>query len=72
MDSRDFDELEDRARDKLAPGAFAFAAGGADDEITLADNIAAWRRLRLARACCATSPRSTRARPCSARASPRR
>jgi 4-hydroxymandelate oxidase len=47
MDSRDFDQLEDRARDKLAPGAFAFAAGGADDEITLADNIAAWRRLRL-------------------------
>ena len=48
MDSRDFDQLEDRAREKLAPGAFAFAAGGADDEITLADNIAAWRRLRLA------------------------
>jgi len=48
MDSRAFDELEDRARDKLAPGAFAFAAGGADDEITLADNIVAWRRPRLA------------------------
>jgi 4-hydroxymandelate oxidase len=47
MDSRDFDALEDRARDKLPPGAFAFAAGGADDEVTLADNIAAWRRLRL-------------------------
>src|ERR1700721_1003585 len=47
MDSRDFDALEDRAREKLPPGAFAFAAGGADDEITLADNIAAWRRLRL-------------------------
>jgi 4-hydroxymandelate oxidase len=48
MDSRDFDALEDRAREKLPPGAFAFAAGGADDEITLGDNIAAWRRLRLA------------------------
>ena len=48
MDSRDLDALEDRAREKLPPGAFAFAAGGADDEITLADNIAAWRRLRLA------------------------
>jgi 4-hydroxymandelate oxidase len=48
MDSRDFDALEDRAREKLPPGAFAFAAGGADDEITLADNLAAWRRLRLA------------------------
>jgi len=48
MDSRDFDALEDRAREKLLPGAFAFAAGGADDEITLADNVAAWQRLRLA------------------------
>src|SRR5215469_9490721 len=48
MDSRDFDALEGRAREKLSPGAFAFAAGGADDEITLEDNIAAWRRLRLA------------------------
>jgi 4-hydroxymandelate oxidase len=47
MDSRDFDELEGRARQILAPGAFAFAAGGADDEITLDDNIAAWQRLRL-------------------------
>jgi 4-hydroxymandelate oxidase len=47
MDSRDFDELEARARQMLAPGAFAFAAGGADDEITLDDNIAAWQRLRL-------------------------
>ena len=47
MDSRDFDALEDAARAKLPPGAFAFAVGGADDEITLADNIAAWRRLRL-------------------------
>src|SRR5262245_26911069 len=47
MDSRDFDELEGRARVLLPPGAFAFAAGGADDEITLDDNIAAWQRLRL-------------------------
>jgi 4-hydroxymandelate oxidase len=47
MDSADFDALEDRARAILSPGAYAFAAGGADDEITLADNIAAWRRLRL-------------------------
>jgi 4-hydroxymandelate oxidase len=47
MDSRDFDELEGRARAILPPGAFAFAAGGADDEITLDDNIAAWQRLRL-------------------------
>ena len=47
MDSADFDALEERARQKLSLGAYAFAAGGADDEITLADNIAAWRRLRL-------------------------
>jgi 4-hydroxymandelate oxidase len=47
MDSADFDALEERAREKLSLGAYAFAAGGADDEITLADNIAAWRRLRL-------------------------
>jgi len=47
MDSADFDALEERAREKLSPGAYAFAAGGADDEITLADNLAAWRRLRL-------------------------
>jgi 4-hydroxymandelate oxidase len=47
MDSADFDALDERAREKLSPGAYAFAAGGADDEITLADNLAAWRRLRL-------------------------
>jgi 4-hydroxymandelate oxidase len=47
LDSADFDALEEKARAKLAPGAYAFAAAGADDEITLADNIAAWRRLRL-------------------------
>src|SRR3981081_126646 len=47
MDSADFDAREEQARQKLSPGAYAFAAGGADDEITLADNIAAWRRLRL-------------------------
>jgi 4-hydroxymandelate oxidase len=47
MDSADFDALEERAREKLSPGAYAFAAGGADDEITLADNVTAWRRLRL-------------------------
>src|SRR5262245_43816229 len=47
LDSADFDALEEKARAKLSPGAYAFAAAGADDEITLADNIAAWRRLRL-------------------------
>jgi 4-hydroxymandelate oxidase len=47
LDSADFDVLEDKARAKLSPGAYAFAAAGADDEITLAENISAWRRLRL-------------------------
>lgn len=47
MDSADFDALEDKARARLTAGAYAFAVAGADDEITLADNIAAWRRLRL-------------------------
>ncbi len=47
MDSADFDALEDEAGARLAPGAYAFAAAGADDEITLAANVAAWRRLRL-------------------------
>jgi 4-hydroxymandelate oxidase len=47
LDSADFDAMEEQARARLSPGAYAFAACGADDELTLADNIAAWRRLRL-------------------------
>ena len=47
MDSADFDALEEKARAGLSPAAYAFAAAGADDEITVAGNIAAWRRLRL-------------------------
>ena len=47
MDSADFDALEEKARATLSPAAYAFAAAGADDEITVAANIAAWRRLRL-------------------------
>jgi 4-hydroxymandelate oxidase len=47
LDSADLDALEDKARARLSPGAYAFAAAGADDEITLAANVAAWRRLRL-------------------------
>ena len=37
MDSADFDALEEQARARLSPGAYAFAAAGADDEITVAD-----------------------------------
>jgi len=47
LDSADFDALEEKARARLSPGAYAFAAAGADDEITLTANISAWRRLRL-------------------------
>jgi 4-hydroxymandelate oxidase len=47
MDSLDFDALEEEARQKMSPGAYAFVLGGADDEITLKENAAAWRALRL-------------------------
>ncbi|HET6795436.1 MAG TPA: alpha-hydroxy acid oxidase [Acidimicrobiales bacterium] len=41
------DELEEQAKEVLDRGAYDFVAGGADDEVTLADNRAAWGRLRL-------------------------
>lgn len=47
MDSVDFDALEEKARAAMSPGAFAFCAAGADDEITARENCDAWRRLRL-------------------------
>jgi 4-hydroxymandelate oxidase len=47
LDSADLDALEEQARARLSPAAYAFAAAGADDEITVAANIAAWRLLRL-------------------------
>lgn len=43
----DCDALEAAARERLTELAYDYYAGGADDEVTLADNIAAWRRLRL-------------------------
>lgn len=39
--------LAARARELIDPSAFDYYAGGADDEITLAENEAAWQRLRL-------------------------
>jgi 4-hydroxymandelate oxidase len=39
--------LERRARERLDRSAYDYFAGGADDELTLADNPAAWARLRL-------------------------
>ena len=41
------DEWERAAQQALAPAAHAYIAGGATDEITLADNRAAWSRLAL-------------------------
>jgi 4-hydroxymandelate oxidase len=46
-DSADLDALEEAARARLSPGAYAFIAAGAEDEITVRDNIAAWQKLRL-------------------------
>lgn len=43
----DLVELEQRARDRLDPAVYDYFAGGADDELTLVDNVAAWRRRRL-------------------------
>ncbi len=39
--------LEDRARRLLPSDVYDYLAGGAEDERTLADNVAAWARLRL-------------------------
>ena len=39
--------IEGRARAVVEPSAFAYVAGGADDELTLTDNVAAWDRYRL-------------------------
>lgn len=41
------DEYEPIARERMEPAAFDFVAGGAEDEVTLADNRGAFRRIRL-------------------------
>jgi 4-hydroxymandelate oxidase len=46
-DSSELDALEAQARARLTPGAYAFIAAGAEDEISVRDNIAAWQKLRL-------------------------
>jgi 4-hydroxymandelate oxidase len=40
-------DYETLARERLDPGAWGYLAGGAEDELTLAENVAAFRRLRL-------------------------
>jgi 4-hydroxymandelate oxidase len=47
VDSLDFDALEEEARAILPPASFAFCAAGADDEISAAENVTAWRSMRL-------------------------
>ena len=47
MDCVDLDALEQQARVKMSPASYAFCACGADDEISLAESISAWRNLRL-------------------------
>jgi 4-hydroxymandelate oxidase len=43
----DVDTLEVEARTRLDPGVYDYIAGGADAELTMADNRAAWSRMRL-------------------------
>lgn len=43
----DLDELRELARRKADPAVWAVIEDGADDEITLRENVAAWSRLRL-------------------------
>jgi len=43
----DLENLEHRARERLSATVYDYFAGGADDETTLADNPAAWKRMRL-------------------------
>jgi 4-hydroxymandelate oxidase len=47
LDPLDLEALEAAARSLLDPGVYDYIAGGADAERTLADNLAAWSRLRL-------------------------
>src|ERR1700749_3013756 len=40
-------EYERAARARMSPAALGYVEGGAGDEVTLADNVAAWRRWAL-------------------------
>ena len=41
------DEFELHARGRMSPGGFDYVAGGAWDEVTLVENVQAWRRYRF-------------------------
>ena len=47
MDPLDIAALEEQARQKLDRGVYDYVAGGADDEVTLAANCAAWDSVLL-------------------------
>jgi 4-hydroxymandelate oxidase len=47
LDPLDLDALEAAARERLDRGVYDYIAGGAEGELTLAGNRAAWSRLRL-------------------------
>jgi 4-hydroxymandelate oxidase len=47
FDPLDLAALEDAARAGLERGVYDYIAGGAEAELTLADNLVAWSRLRL-------------------------
>ena len=40
-------DFEPLARERMAPADFDFVAGGSWDEVSLAENVAAWRRFRF-------------------------
>ena len=46
-DVLNLDDFEAPARERLDPAAWAYYSGGAGDEVTLAENVAAFRRHRL-------------------------
>ena len=47
LDPLDLEALEAAARDRLDRGVYDYIAGGADAELSVAGNLAAWSRLRL-------------------------
>jgi 4-hydroxymandelate oxidase len=47
VDFADLDATEREARRRLDPAVYDYLAGGAGDESTMAENLDAWRRIRL-------------------------
>jgi len=47
LDCKDLDALEQEAKRVMRPESWAFCDTGADDEITAAENIQAWHKLKL-------------------------